>query len=180
MFFWFIIGVIGCLVVVAAVVIVRHRIVSRSAIQRPVSARSRGLFRFSDGVRVRSIDPIEALMGFEKQPQFLHDKHPRKAQDGDLESLKIVAEAVRLAFGIPEFTEVGKPGLTVRECFELYCVFSRYLSSLKKSTNSTPTSQQDSAQTSNRSDVSTTSDMSASGSTESELGTSKPLPSSVA
>jgi hypothetical protein len=167
MFAW---GILGLIVVVVAVFVVRYWLINRTASIKP---KRRGLFRFNDGVTGREVDPIEVLARFEDHPEFRHDLHPKRCERGEVEALKILAEAVRAAFQVPEYSEPGKPGLTVRECFELYSVFAHFIGSQKKSTNRLQISPRDSVATSSDSEKPTTNDTLGSGSTDSELMTSK-------
>jgi len=134
--------------VIAFVLIVRYRL------QR---SPSRGLFRFSDGLRVREVDPIGVLMALESHPKFRLDLDPKRAlEDGDQEAMATMADAVRIAFGVPEFTSPKRPGLTVYECVELLAVFSLYVDSQKKSTKPSPISPASTASTSTASEEPTT------------------------
>jgi hypothetical protein len=165
-------GILGLIVIVIAVIVVRYWLINRPQ-SVSVKPKRRGLFRFNDGAINREVDPIDVLARFEEHPEFRHDLHPKRCERGEVEALKILADAVRVAFQVPEYTEPGKPGLTVRECFELYAVFAHFIAFQKKSTNRSQISPQDSAATSNDSEKPTTNDMLGSGSTDSELMTSK-------
>lgn len=100
----------------------------------------RGLFLYSDGHRTRAIDPIEAIMALEADPEFRFDLHPKRADEGDQEAVQIIARAVRSVFRVPEFSEPGKPGLTVVECYRLLQAFAIYAEALKKNIRVSPTS----------------------------------------
>lgn len=141
-------------VVCAFVIVVRRKL-------RPIN---RGLFRFSDGVRVREVDPISVVLALESHPTFRIDLDPRRAlEDGDSVAMATMADAVRTAFGVPEFTAPNRPGLTVYECVELLAVFSLYVDSQKKSTNPPLTSPASMASTSTASAEPTTLSSSVSG-----------------
>ena len=126
--------------------------------------RSRGLFRFHDGKRIRQVDPISVLMALESHPKFRLDLDPKRAlEDGDQEAMALLADAVRSAFGVREFSSPRRAGLTVYECVELLAVFSFYVDSQKKSTNTSPTCPPSTESTSIESTAATTPSMSASG-----------------
>ncbi len=156
-------GILGALCVLIAVFVVRHWLLTRpQAIS--IKPKRRGLFIFNDGFRVREVDPIDVLTRMEAHKAFRHDLHPKRCELGEIEALEILADAVRSAFAVPAYTEPGKPGLTVRECFELYSVFAHYLHSQKKSTKPLQISPRVSDATSSESESATTSDTLASGS----------------
>lgn len=124
---------------------------------------SRGLFTYSDGHAIRSIDPVEAFLALERHDQFRFDVHPKQAADGDSESIEIVAKAVREAFMVPAYASPRKPGLTVTECHKLLGAFAAYIDLQKKSTNPSVTVPQSTDATSQAS-TETTSDSLPSGS----------------
>jgi hypothetical protein len=159
---------------IGATVAVRRHLLNRKIPVVPVARNRRGLFRFGDGAKIREIDPIEVIAAMESHPEFCFHLHPKRCERGESEAFLVLADAVRKAFRVPEYSQPGEPGLTVRECWELYCVFARYVYSQKKSTNSTPILPPDLESTSSSSGEQTTSDMWGSGSIESEHATSKP------
>ena len=156
-------GILGALCVLIAIFVVRHWLMTKPQ-SISIKPKRRGLFRFSDGVCVREVDPIDVLAKMEAHPKFRHDLHPKRCELGEIEALEILADAVRSAFAVPAYTEPGKPGLTVRECFELYSVFAHYLHSQKKSTKPLQISPRVSDATSSESEPATTNDTLASGS----------------
>lgn len=100
-----------------------------------------GLFVFWNGKQNKTVDPIHVLMALEAHPKFRLDLDPRRAlEDGDREAMENLTEAVRQAFGVPAFTQPGRPGLTVYECCELLAVFIAYVDMQKKSTKPPQTS----------------------------------------
>ncbi len=130
---------LGSLTGVAAVmllVIAARFIINRRALRNDTSHR--GLFRFNDGVRVRAVDPIAILTALEQHEVFRFDLHPLRAQEGEDEAFLVIADAVRQAFQVPAFTEAGKPGLTVRECFNLLRAFLFYADAQKKNSRLMP------------------------------------------
>lgn len=149
------------LVMVLAIVLVRWLVVRRLVVE---NRSNRGLFRFNDGVRTRSIDPIDVIIALEAHPQFRFDLHPSRAADGEPEAFGIIADAVRTAFNVPAFSVPNTPGLTVRECYELYLAFARYVTLQKKSTDRMPISVPATVATSTEFEPSPTSGISGSGS----------------
>ena len=104
-----------------------------------LSPRNRGLFRYFDGVKIQTIDPIAVLQAYEAHAEFRFDKHPEKVREGDAEAIRIVLDATRNAFNVPAFTQVGLPGLTQKETIELFESFVSYSSAQKKNTEPNPT-----------------------------------------
>lgn len=124
----------------------------------------RGLFVYSDGKRVRSVDPISAILTLEAHKDFRFDRHPKQAADGDKEAIAICADAVREAFSVPAYSAPGKPGLTVAECYSLLQAFGRYVALQKKSISLSATFAQSTVSTSGPSEPATTNDTLPSGS----------------
>jgi hypothetical protein len=103
------------------------------------SAESRGLFEFSNGVRIVAVDPIEVVTAMEEHDRFRFDVHPTLLEDGDKEAIAITVDAVRHAFGVPAYHSPKQPGLTNKECIALYDAFCIWLARQKKSTESVAT-----------------------------------------
>lgn len=128
----------------------------------------RGLFVFSDGVKTRSIDPIQVMLGLEAHPEFRLDRHLRLAREGDSEAVRITAKAAQDVFRVPEYTEPGKPGLTISECYRLMLAYIAFAESLKKNTKPSPIAPASTGPTSYESNSKTTNDSSPSGSCAAE------------
>jgi hypothetical protein len=143
-------------------------LISRLILGRRKQSVQRGMFRFSDGVTIRSVDPIAVLIGLEAHKEFRFDLHPKRAEEGETDAYRVIASAVREAFGVPEYTEPGKPGLTVIECYQLFRAFVLYADSQKKSINLSLMSQLSTESISRESEVRTTNNSSVSGSIASE------------
>jgi hypothetical protein len=133
LFTWFalIVACVACALASVAAV--------RVILGRRQSAGHRGLFGFSDGARVRYVDPIAIIVAMEAHPEYRFDLHPSRVADGEKEAIATTVDAVRNAFGIPKFSQVGKPGLTQRECLALFNAFCNFVGTQKKSTESTAT-----------------------------------------
>ena len=101
--------------------------------------QSRAIFRFWDGKRTRSVDPMKVWCLLLDDPAYLMDKHNVLIDAGDLEAQGIAIAAVRRAFGVTAY-EQGKGGLTHTETLSLLLAFFLYLEELKKSTDPTPIS----------------------------------------
>lgn len=169
MWFFLTVASFGILLAAIAAVLLARAVASRRRRSRD------GLFRFHDGAREREVDPIAVLMALEAHPKFRLDLDPRRAlEDGDRDAMALMADAVRQAFGVPEFTQPGRSGLTVFECVELLAVFIAYIDLQKKSTSRPPTSPPHTESTSTASGEKTTLNTSDSGSTGVE-----PSPSTV-
>jgi hypothetical protein len=101
--------------------------------------RRRNIFRFNDGIRVRSADPIAVAIALHEHKHFL-PRHLGEAVGGDHEAMMIVARTACDVFGISLLAD-GKDGLTVTESLELMLAFDAYLWSLKKSIDLSLTKQ---------------------------------------
>ena len=149
----FLLSILLSLLGICAVVCVRLYLAAR-----PRSTR--GLYRFHNGRRWQEVDPISVLNTLDSHPQFRFDLHPKRAAMGESEALQIVADAVRSAFSVAEYTSPRKAGLTIRECHELLCDFFLWCDVQKKTTELTPTSAQSTGATSEGSGETTTRGMS--------------------
>ena len=93
----------------------------------------RGLFRFYDGKRWRSVDPLEAARAFFTLPTFDWDETPEMLKTGQamtqLQTLQKIAVAVREVFGIKSTSEGG---LSELGCFHLFIAFRGFLGNVKK------------------------------------------------
>ena len=141
--------------------------------------RRRLIFRFNDGTRVRSIDPIEAAMALHDHTRYL-PQHLAGATEGDREAQQIAAAAACDVFGVRPLSEDGGSGLTVSERIELLMAFDLYLLALKKNTAPPPTRRSSTASTPQPSPEPTTSSTSASGSTATERPSEPPRSSDSA
>lgn len=130
---WVLICLLASVAMMGVVVFARSRVIAKLKRSHP----SRGLFSFSDGLRIRSADPIAVLNAMEAHPQYRFDLHPARVLDGEKEAMEITVDAVRQAFGIPPFTAPGRPGLTHQECLRLLTAFRIHIATQKKSTELT-------------------------------------------
>jgi hypothetical protein len=132
---WLLVCLLASGLMFAIVLFARSRVIAKLRRSHP----SRGLFSFSDGLRIRSVDPIAILNAMEAHPQYRFDLHPARVLEGEKEAMDITVDAVRKAFGIPPFTAPGRPGLTHQECLRLLTAFRNYVALQKKSTEPTAT-----------------------------------------
>ena len=100
----------------------------------------RYIFRFHDGVRWRLADPIAVSIALDNVPNFHPCETPRLLATADdprhmLQLTEQIADAVREAFGLPDF---DNGGLTHLECLELLAAFDDFQNGLKKSINPSP------------------------------------------
>jgi len=100
--------------------------------------REREIFRFWDGGRTRTADPLAIWIALHDDPEFNYDTTPAFVDAGDIAAIKTTVGAVRRIFGLKSF-EAG--GLTSQECLELLAVYFLYEESLKKSTSEPATPQ---------------------------------------
>lgn len=143
---------------------------------RSAADESRGIFRFHDGQRWRRVDPIrvsiclDAIDGFHPidTPQLLQVEEGAEL----LKTAEKVAEAVRVAFKVPQFDDGG---LTTLECVNLLADFFDFTEGVKKNSNPTPTLLRPTASASSGESVSSSG--SASGSTCSDPLSGTPGPS---
>lgn len=138
--------------------------------------RRRNIFRFNDGRRVRSADPIAVAIALHEHKTFL-PRHLGEAVEGDPEAQRIVAGAARDVFGVSLLSPDEQNGLTVAETIELMLAFDGYLFALKKNIDRSLTRSGYTAPTSPPSNEPITSDTSAYGSTETESSSDTPTPS---
>ena len=123
--------------------------------------RHRAIFRYRDGSKIRSIDPIAVALALHAHPKFL-PSHLHEAASGDPSAMAIVSHAACDVFGVRPFD--GKSGLTVAELIELMLAFDVYCLALKKNTGLSPTRPNFTGSTPPTSNAETTSDFSVSGS----------------
>lgn len=103
------------------------------------SAQRDGMFRFNDGINIRIVDPIDVLQCLDAHPEFRIDVHPRQAEAGNTNALKICVDAIQKAFQVEKFTCKEKPGLTVVEMLRLLQAFEIFALRVKKNTGLSPT-----------------------------------------
>lgn len=135
--------------------------------------RRRKIFRFNDGRKIRSADPIEVSIALAEHAKFLPE-HLEDARWGDVESLEIVATTACDVFGVQPLSADGKSGLTVGERLELLLAFDLYLMALKKNIGRSPTPRSSTESISPGSSGKTTSDTSGSGQTAPEPSSDPP------
>lgn len=105
--------------------------------------RGRAIFRFWDGSTSRRIDPMVVYRRLLEHPEFdwettplLIDVHEEAVA---ADAIRLSADAVRVAFEIPELSETK--GLTEIECVQLLQLFVQYLTALKKNISGARISQ---------------------------------------
>jgi hypothetical protein len=130
-------------------------------IRRWLWNRRRSIFRFYDGERVRAADPIAVAMALRDHPEFT-ERHLFDAAKGDELALAVVAKTAQTVFRVNSLSGSGR-GLTISELLELMLAFDAYCLTLKKSTDTSPTSPPSTESTSPPSNEPTTNDSSASG-----------------
>lgn len=113
--------------------------------------RGRAIFRFWDGERKRSIDPMVVYRRLNDHPRFDWDSDPKLFENiGDERPLirqaaenaiQKCVEATRDAFEVRAFDGIGGGGLTEVETMSLFESFCGYMGVLKKNTDQPQTSQ---------------------------------------
>jgi hypothetical protein len=91
----------------------------------------RRIFKFHDGQRKRSADPLAAWCCLHDDPAFVIDRDLRLVDAGDSAALKITTAAVRRAFNLKPWSETDG-GMTEAECLALLATFMEYMNTLKK------------------------------------------------
>lgn len=103
------------------------------SLRRWTESRRRAVFRFWDGTRTRAIDPMVAYRALRSHPKFDWAVTPKEIdipnEKISLEALALTAEAVRIAFQLPE---CSAGGLTEWECVRLLIAFTRWNDAVKK------------------------------------------------
>lgn len=97
--------------------------------------RQRGIFRFWDGSHWRAADPLAVFRALDEHPALVQDLHYRQADDQNPQAIGIVADAVRLAFGVKKIEDGG---LTELECRNLLIDFYAWTDALKKNIKAPP------------------------------------------
>lgn len=138
------------------------------------SAANRGMFQFNDGLRDRWVDPISVQMAFENHPEYVADLHPKMVANGNKEATMIVVDAIKKAFGVVDYQDPKRPGLTIAEMLGLWTAFYTWVDLQKKSMQYERIYAESLEQTLNESGEKTTNSTSDSGSTEIELSPSNP------
>lgn len=98
--------------------------------------RNRTIFRFYNGKKRVSIDPIHCAMKLANDPDYL-PRHIDEALNGDDEALQICSAAADRAFGV---VGVEQGGLTITEKLDLLNQFDLWVHALKKNTKRLPAS----------------------------------------
>lgn len=117
-------------------------------IRRMILNRHRAIFRYWDGSRMRSIDPMIPYRILDSHETFDWETHPLLIDPDDdspkpdiklsVEAMEITADAVRTAFEIPKYDN-GR-GLTEGELIDVLTVFTVWMTALKKNIRPLPIS----------------------------------------
>lgn len=102
-------------------------------LRRRLWSRSRNIFEYFDGNRLRRIDPAAAVRSLETSDDFDWENDPGLIEFGDQKALNRTVEAVRKAFGVEPLNESSTIGLTESETIELLISFTQWLEFQKKS-----------------------------------------------
>lgn len=149
--------------------------------RRERSIRSRAIFRFHDGEKERSVDPLAIFRALRSLPDFDWETDAKGVERGDDDSIVRTLAAIRQTFGVKPFDADKLTGLTDGETLNLLSEFVWYLESLKKNGSGPQTSPEPTDSMpplgSTESD-STTKPASGSGSTSNEPNSAAPEASS--
>lgn len=102
--------------------------------------RTRAIFQYWDGRRIRRIDPMAAFRALVAHPEFDWESHPDLIDTGDDEATDITLGAVRDVFGVQAYKGELSAGLTEAETISLLTDFVVYVNALKKNINPSPIS----------------------------------------
>ena len=102
-------------------------------LRRRSMSRNRNIFEFYDGARLRRVDPAVAVRSLETSSEFDWAEDPGLIEFGDVKALTRTVRAVQAAFGVTEYDEAKRTGLTESETVELLISFVQYLEFQKKS-----------------------------------------------
>jgi hypothetical protein len=118
-----------------------------SAIRRAIHNRDRRIFRFWDGRKWTSIDPMIPFRILAQHKDFDWEETPKLIAMPDkkvwLEAYQLEVSAVREAFGVRPFND---DGLTEAECIDLLVAFSIWQVDVKKNSSMPPISAESTAQ----------------------------------
>jgi len=101
------------------------------------------IFKYFDGTRERSADPVTVIRKMAAHPKFDVDRHLADMVCGEpgleAEASEISVQATREIFGIPAWTEDTPEGLTEMETLGVLNDFVLYVDNLKKNGSGQPT-----------------------------------------
>lgn len=95
--------------------------------------RSRNIFEYFDGTRLRRIDPAQAVRSLDTSKEFDWEQDPGLIEFGNAAALQRTVKAVQKAFDVRPFSTSGTNGLTESETVELLMSFCNWLVYQKKS-----------------------------------------------
>ena len=124
----------------------------------------RMLFRFFDGVRERTVDPIPTYRAIRIDPEFDEESHIKEAESGNEDAWDTCLRAVQRAFNVKSYNGDTGEGLTQLEQMALLTRFYEFFADLKKNTETSLTSQPSTGSMSQTSSPPTTSATSLTGS----------------
>jgi len=99
-------------------------------------ARRRQIFKFYDGIRSRTADPLHVWAMLQSDPKLEMERHVKELKSPldqvSATALLVIEAAVRRAFEVPQFVDGG---LTAQECVELLLAYDLWLADQKKTSN---------------------------------------------
>ena len=152
--------------------------VSRRAAASSAAAR-RDIFRYWDGRRWQTIDPLPVWFAVCGDKEFSLKEDLGKAMNGDPEAMMVVQSLVNRLFNVQPYDGRRRTGLTVAQVIWLLADFIGYMLSLKKKHEPSPTKSPPTDSTSSGTPpASTTPPVADSCSTAAESTAAAPTPSS--
>ena len=96
-------------------------------------------YRFFNGRKWVRIDPVAVNLAYATHPEYNESIHPKLADAGDPEALRIVLKATCDVFGVKAFDPNTEDGLTAEELIDLALDFAEWSASKKNDGESLPT-----------------------------------------
>lgn len=97
-------------------------------------------YRFFNGRKWVRIDPVAVNLAYATHPEYNESIHPKLADAGDPEALRIVLKATCDVFGVKPFDPNTEDGLTAEELIDLAIDFAEWSASKKNDGEPLPTS----------------------------------------
>lgn len=102
-------------------------------------AARRDIFRYWDGRKWRTIDPLPVWFAICGDKEFSLKEDLRKAMDGDPEAMMVAQALIQRVFGVTAYDGQRRTGLTVAQANWLLADFIGYMLALKKKHAPSPT-----------------------------------------
>lgn len=101
----------------------------------PDPNENRRIFKFWDGQRWTTVDPMVAYRGITGHKDYRSVEDPQLAEAGDDEAIQRMVQCARDVFAVKPYDGATGEGMTEGETVDLMVSFSLYLGELKKNTS---------------------------------------------